>query len=64
MQSDTLNIFNLLENFVDIINNKYGLVMGAKYHSFNMNDVHTMSLYRHCQLPCKGHTADCILFEF
>ena len=37
------NIFNLLENFVDITNNEYGLIIGAKYHSSNMNDVHTMS---------------------
>ena len=45
MQSVMSNIFNLLENFVDIINNEYGLIIGAKYHSSNMNDVHTMSLY-------------------
>ena len=37
--------FNLLENFVDIINNKYGLIIGAKYHSSNMNDAYTMSPY-------------------
>ena len=45
MQSVMSNIFNLLENFVGIINNKYGLIIGAKYHSSNMNDVHTMSPY-------------------
>ena len=28
-------IFNLIENFVDIINNKYCLVIGAKYYSSN-----------------------------
>ena len=44
MQSIMSNIVNLLENFVDIIDNKYGLSIGAKYHSSNMNDAHTMSL--------------------
>ena len=44
MQSIMSNIFNLLENFVDIISNKYGLIIGAKYHSSNMNDACTMSL--------------------
>ena len=39
------NIFNLLENFVDIMNNEYGLIIGAKYHSSIMNDAYTMSLY-------------------
>ena len=43
MQSITSNMFNLLENFVDIIDNKYGLIIGVKYHSSNMNDVCTMS---------------------
>ena len=45
MQSVMSNNFTLLRNFIDIINNRYGLIIGAKYHSFNMNDVHTMSLY-------------------
>ena len=53
MQSIMLNIFNLLENFVDIINNKYGLIIGAKYHSSNMNDVHTMSPYDIVSHPTK-----------
>ena len=43
MWSIMLNIFNLLENFVDIIDNKYGLIIGAKYHSSNMNDACTRS---------------------
>ena len=47
------NIFDLLENFVDIINNEYGLIIGAKYHSSNMNDVHTMSLYNIVNCPTK-----------
>ena len=37
------NIINFLENFVDIIDNKYGLIIGAKCHSSNMNDACTMS---------------------
>ena len=43
MQSVMSNIFNLLENFVNIIDNKYGLIIGAKYYSSNMNDACTMS---------------------
>ena len=43
MRSVMSNIFNLLEYFVDIIDNKYGLIIGAKYHSPNMNDACTMS---------------------
>ena len=39
MQSVILNIFNLIENFIDIINNKCSLIMGAKYYSSSMNDV-------------------------
>ena len=44
MWSIMSNIINLLEYFVDIIDNKYGLIIGAKYHSSDMNDVCTMSL--------------------
>ena len=40
MQSIISNIFNLIEKFLDIINNKCSLIMGAKYYSSNMNDVH------------------------
>ena len=53
MQSVMSNIFNLLENFVDIINNEYGLIIGAKYYRSNMNDVHTVSLYNIVGLPTK-----------
>ena len=53
MWSVMSNIFNLLENFVDIINNKYGLFIGAKYHSSNMNYVHTMSPYDIVSCPTK-----------
>ena len=38
MQSVMSNIFNLIENFIDIINNKCCLIMGAKYYNFSMND--------------------------
>ena len=58
------NNFTLLRNFINIINNRYGLIIGAKYNSFNMNDVHTMSSYDIVGHPAKGCTADCILFEF
>ena len=36
------NIFNLIENFVDIIYNKCCLIIGSKYYNSNMNDVHTI----------------------
>ena len=41
MQSITLNIFNLITNFIYIISNKYCMIVGAKYDSFIMNDAHT-----------------------
>ena len=53
MQSIMSNIFNLLENFVDIMNNKYGLVIGANYHSFNMKDAYAISLYNIVGHPTK-----------
>ena len=36
------NIFNLIENFVDIINNKYCLIIGVKYYNSNMNNARIM----------------------
>ena len=42
MQSIMLNIFNLIENFLDIISNKHYLIICAKYYSSGMNDVHTV----------------------
>ena len=36
------NILNLIENFIDIINNKCCLIMCAKYYNCNMNDAHTI----------------------
>ena len=43
MQSIMSNIFNLIENFIDIINNKCCLIMGAKYYNSSMNNVHTIN---------------------
>ena len=42
MWSIMSNIFNLIENFIDIINNKCCLVMGAKYYNSSMNDADTI----------------------
>ena len=39
------NNFNLIENFVDIINNKYSLIISAKYYNSNMNDAYTKFPY-------------------
>ena len=47
------NNFTLLRNFIDIISNRYGLIIGAKYHSSNMNNAHTMSLYDIVSHPAK-----------
>ena len=47
------NIFNLIEKFVDIINNKYCLHIGAKYYNSSMNDVHTMFLTNIVSHPAK-----------
>ena len=38
------NIFNLIENFIDIINNKCCLIMGAKYYNVSMNEACTIYL--------------------
>ena len=53
MQSVISNNFTLLINFIDITNNRYGLIIGAKYHSSNMNDVHIKSLYDIVSHPAK-----------
>ena len=45
MQSIMSNIFNLIENFVDIINNKCCLIIGAKYYNSYMNNAHIKSPY-------------------
>ena len=41
MQSIMSNIFKLIKIFIDIINKKYYMVVGAKYDSSIMNDAHT-----------------------
>ena len=63
MWSIMLNIFNLIENFLDIINNKHCLITCAKYYSSSLNDTHTIYLANIVSPPCKSHMADCILFE-
>ena len=47
------NIFNLIGNFVDIINNKFSLVIGAKYYNSNMNDAYTKTPYDIVSHPAK-----------
>ena len=58
-------ILILLENFVDIIDHKHCLIISAKYHSSNTNDVHIQylcpTLISH---PTKDHMADYLLFKF
>ena len=44
MQFIMSNIFNLNENFIDIINNKHCLIMCAKCYSSSMNDACTIYL--------------------
>ena len=53
MQSITLNISKLIKIFIDIINNKYYMVVGAKYDSSIMNDVHTNYPANIVGLPAK-----------
>ena len=71
MLSIMSNIFNLLENFVDTIDNKYGLIIDAKYHSSNMNDVHTKSSPNMVSCPAKVIwlttfflNSKCFLYDF
>ena len=53
MQFVMSNIFNLIENFLDIINNKLCLIMCAKYYSSSMNDAHTIYPADIVSLPAK-----------
>ena len=53
MQSIMLNIFNLIENFLNVINNEHYLIAYAKYCSFNVNNVHTIYLADFVGLPAK-----------
>ena len=63
MWSVMLNNFNLIETFLDIINNKHYLITCAKYYSSNMNDACTVYLADIVSPPHKSCMADCILFE-
>ena len=45
--------FNLIKNFVDIINNKCCLIIGAKYYNSNMNDACTIYLTDIVSYPAK-----------
>ena len=63
MQSITSNIFKLIKIFIDIINNKYYMVVGAKYDSSIINDACTTSPVNIDQPPCKSRMANHILFE-
>ena len=53
MQFIMSNIFNFVENFLDIINNKHCLIMCAKYYNSSMNDVHTICPADNVSLPTK-----------
>ena len=57
------NIFNLIENFIDIINNKCCLIMGAKYYNSSMNDACTIYPGQYCWPPHKSCMANHILFR-
>ena len=49
------NIFTLIENFLDIINNKYYLITCVKYYSSNVNDACTVYPADIVGLPQKLH---------
>ena len=53
MQFIMSNIFDLIENFIDIINNKCCLIMGAKYYNSSMNDGCTICLANIVSHPAK-----------
>ena len=53
MWSITSNICKLIKSFTDIINNKYYMVVGAKYDSSIMNDMHTNYPANIVSLPAK-----------
>ena len=56
MQSVMSNIFNLIENFIDIVNKKCCLIMGAKYYNSSMNDACTI-----CPANIVGHPTKVVL---
>ena len=47
--------FNLIENFVDIINNKCSLIMGAKYYNSSMSNACITYLANIVSHPAKSH---------
>ena len=53
MWSITLNIIKLIKNFIDIINNEYHMVVGAKYDSSIMIDAYTNYPTNIVDLPAK-----------
>ena len=53
MWSVMLNSFNLIENFLDIINNKHRLIICVKYYSSSLNDAHTIYPADIVSLPAK-----------
>ena len=53
IQSIMLNISKLIKIFIDIINNKYYMVVDAKYDSYIMNDAHTNYPANIVSLPAK-----------
>ena len=55
--------FSLLEILVDINNHKYHLIINAKYQSFKINNVHTMSLADMLAALQRSY-ANSILFKF
>ena len=44
MQFAMSNIFNLIENFIDITNNKGCLIVGTKYYNSSMSNACTIYL--------------------
>ena len=53
MQSITSNILNLIEKFLNIINNRYSEIICAKYDSSFMNNACTVCLANYVGLPAK-----------
>ena len=53
MQSIMSSVFNLIESFVDIINKKYCLIIGAKYYNSSMNNACTVFLTDIVSHPAK-----------
>ena len=63
MQFVMSNIFSFIENFIDIINNKCCLIMGAKYHNFSMNNACTVCPADNVSLHAKVIQLTAFFFE-